>query len=281
MDEGPIPSIEAAAEAQVVLRPAAPRILIVEPDTEIRDLLKTALALEGCEVQSTPSLKDAQALLRQQLFRLVLSDSFARSQQEALAYLAALRQEVAPVPVGILTGWALTPSEVEEQGFAFLLRKPFDLNELLGRVAEALALPLDPEQHPHARLVVRVLDATNRRDFSEYAQLCAQDVQAYSWVASQADQPIVGVDALLAYIEKYLERLPHSSYTQYLLYPVPDGIAARFIWQSENAAGGRQQVAISYRYAIAGDKIAQIGTQEDIQQLWRLSGLEPAGNAPE
>lgn len=122
--------------ADVAARKA--RLLIVEDSAEIRETLELMLTEEGYDVSMAPDLPHAFTILQTQAFNLVLTDLFTFSQIDPLQSVSALRARVAPVPIGVISGWPVDPEYAKRQGFAFLLMKPFELEELLACVAACL-----------------------------------------------------------------------------------------------------------------------------------------------
>lgn len=113
-------------------------LLIVEDSAEIRETLELVLKEEGYYVALAPDLSRAFALLDTQTFDLVLTDLFTFNQIDPLQSVSALRARVAPGPIAVISGWQVDPEYAKRQGFAFLLTKPFELDDLLASVASCL-----------------------------------------------------------------------------------------------------------------------------------------------
>lgn len=117
------------------------RVLLLEDDLALRGLLQEALTAEDFEVLpfgSFGALRDAAA---GQAGDIVLADFWGRGQRalsdndrREIVELCALR------PVILLTGrsWAAAVS-ADELGARALMRKPFDLDELLHTVEQVLS----------------------------------------------------------------------------------------------------------------------------------------------
>jgi two-component system response regulator MprA len=119
-----------------------PRLLIVEDDESILEFLSTVLNDEGYETCLASSQEAALALLHEQRFDLVVADLFVEPSRPRLSSARALQRFCTPTPVGIITGWSLPSGGSELDGFAFLLKKPFDIDDFLAAVAASLKLPL-------------------------------------------------------------------------------------------------------------------------------------------
>lgn len=114
------------------------RLLIVEDSAEIRETLEHVLAEEGYDVSMAPDLPHAFIALNGQTFDLVLTDLFTFDPIDPLQSVSALRARVAPNAIGVISGWSVDAEYAKRQGFAFMLTKPFDLDELLACVASCL-----------------------------------------------------------------------------------------------------------------------------------------------
>lgn len=129
----------------------APRILIVEEDHALNALLADLLRENGYQTDLVYTLEQALQKVDEQLYDLVLTDHLVeatprRGDSANLSLVRRLRQECFPTPVGLLTAWPVDEQAVERSGFAFVLTKPFDLEEVLQRIADRLNPPFTPGQ---------------------------------------------------------------------------------------------------------------------------------------
>ncbi len=120
-------------------RPTRPVVLIVENTAAVAHLVGALLESEGYQVLIAGTLRlgvDVAAVLP---LDVVIVDSFAASAREALPRLRALREAAAAAPVLLFTAHRdLDAAAVEAAGFAGILPKPFDIDELLARVAAVI-----------------------------------------------------------------------------------------------------------------------------------------------
>jgi CheY-like chemotaxis protein len=120
---------------------AGQRVLVVEDDPALRDLLNTALTDEGYVARTATDGADALTMLQGWRPALILLDlmmpgmdgwSFRRAQ------LADLR--LASIPVVILSATYASWREGERLGVAAIVAKPYDMEALLVLVSQLVRL---------------------------------------------------------------------------------------------------------------------------------------------
>lgn len=247
-----------------------PHILIVEHDQSIRALLESLFLLEGYRVQLVSTLEAAHSWLVEQPVDLVLTDSFSSHPVQTLESLEALRRQVYPIPVGVLTGWKMPQDEAVEQGFAFLLPKPFDLSALLVSVAAALSSAWTAERRLQAAVVERFFAMLNARAWEDLPALCCEQVRHYTPTFLMNDGVIQGFKAFLAHVEEGFSLYPNTRYDEVRCYPTPEGIAARYIWHWDWPGEPTHHQAGGKMFYFAAGRIAQIGNEIDARQMTLL-----------
>lgn len=131
-----------------------PRVLIVEDDRAIRELLQFALECEGYEVLTRCDGREVVDLLLAMpepcvvLMDLMMPwvDGYIVCQQIEEHYPTLAMHQVV-----VMTACWLEPGECPSPARA-VIRKPFDLNEVLRLVAQLMALPPalpQPQSMPH------------------------------------------------------------------------------------------------------------------------------------
>lgn len=125
------------------------RILIVDDDVDMLHLISVRLSAAGYQVTSAESGEAALECFRQSRPQLVITD-LCMGGMDGLALFEHLQQAAPTLPVIILTAHGTIPDAVSatRRGVFSFLTKPFDGQELLRRVADAIRLSpvLDPEQ---------------------------------------------------------------------------------------------------------------------------------------
>jgi two-component system response regulator GlrR len=117
------------------------RILVVDDDPGLLDLIEMRLAASGYAVSRAASGAEALELFRAERPRAVISD-LRMDGMDGHALFAHLHAEAPTVPVIILTAHGTIPDAVAatQRGVFGFLTKPFDGRELLAKVAEAMAV---------------------------------------------------------------------------------------------------------------------------------------------
>jgi DNA-binding response OmpR family regulator len=113
-----------------------PRILVVDDEEHIRDVLKETLENEGFEVTTANNGNMGLDMLEAEQFDLLLLD-IKMPFRDGLSLLRELRgsPKIAGLPVLVITGTA-SPEEMEEiaNHGCKCLRKPFHIKKLLAEV---------------------------------------------------------------------------------------------------------------------------------------------------
>lgn len=119
--------------------PARDVVLIVENTPAVAHVAAALLESEGYGVLLASALAPACDALPCGGIALVIADSFASTAASAVGRLAPLMRAAGATPVLLFTAHRdMTLAETRAAGFAGLLPKPFDIDELLERVHEAI-----------------------------------------------------------------------------------------------------------------------------------------------
>ena len=118
-----------------------PRILLVDDDKDLLQLIALRLRAAGYAVRTAESGEAALASLSAERPHLVVSDLRMHG-MDGLALFDAIRREAPDLPVVILTAHGTIPEAVDatRRGVFGFLTKPFDSKVLLDTVADALRL---------------------------------------------------------------------------------------------------------------------------------------------
>jgi len=132
----------AAPPATAPVRQRRPRILVVDDEASIRDLLAKTLALAEYEVDTAPDAASALGRVRAAQYDLLIAD-LRMPGMDGLTLIRQAKRIRAELPVIIITGYSSEASAIEavNLGVAGYLRKPFRVPEVLAAAAKALGAP--------------------------------------------------------------------------------------------------------------------------------------------
>ena len=119
--------------------PARPRVLVVDDEASIRDLLAKTLALAEYEVDLVPDGRSALDRLRLMPYDLLITD-LKMPGVDGLTVIREARRLRADIPVIIITGYSSEASAIEavNLGVSGYLTKPFRVPRVLTVAAKAL-----------------------------------------------------------------------------------------------------------------------------------------------
>ena len=132
-----------AATAPAPARPATggtrPRVLVVDDEASIRDLLAKTLALAEYDVDVAPDGRTALERMRMCPYDLLITD-LKMPGMDGLAVIREAKRYKADLPVIIITGYSTESSAIDavNLGVAGYLTKPFRVPQVLAAAAKAL-----------------------------------------------------------------------------------------------------------------------------------------------
>ncbi len=111
------------------------KILVIDNEIEICSILEKFLSKKGYNVRSAYGGTEAITLLKNEKFGLVLSDYFMAevSGYDVAMFLDTLEKRP---KLGMITGSSelISTKEIEEMKVSFVVKKPFDLSEILNHI---------------------------------------------------------------------------------------------------------------------------------------------------
>ncbi|NTV85765.1 MAG: response regulator [Burkholderiaceae bacterium] len=141
------------------------RVLVVEDDREIRTLMQSSLSVEGFEVQTAVSLREAQALWRHSPPDVIVLD-LGLPDGDGLELVKTVRaQRSTPIIVVSARHQETQKIRLLDAGADDYLTKPFSVAELLARIRVALrhrGTALSAAVTEHARDDLRIDLAAHR-----------------------------------------------------------------------------------------------------------------------
>ena len=137
----------AAASAPAASTPSAgpaagtarPRVLVVDDEASIRDLLSKTLALAEYDVDVAPDGRSALERMRMYPYDLLIAD-LKMPGMDGLTVIREAKHYKGDLPVIIITGFSTESSAIEavNLGVAGYLTKPFRVPQVLAAAAKAL-----------------------------------------------------------------------------------------------------------------------------------------------
>jgi len=107
-----------------------PKILLVEDDFELADIMKDQFELFGCEVDLAQNGIEAIDRLKEKNYTCIISD-IRMPKMDGISMLSKIREMGIDTPTVIMTGFSnYTEKEVISTGAAVLLEKPFTTDKL-------------------------------------------------------------------------------------------------------------------------------------------------------
>lgn len=121
---------------------ACPRVLLVDDETDLLDLMELTLTRMGLETDRAANVAEAQAKLAGAHYDLCLTD-MRLTDGEGLAVVASASALPAPVPVAVITAYGNAGNAVAalKAGAFDYLAKPVALDQLRALVKSALKVP--------------------------------------------------------------------------------------------------------------------------------------------
>jgi excisionase family DNA binding protein len=136
------PRAAGSRSAPAPARPAVgtrPRVLVVDDEASIRDLLAKTLALAEYDVDVAPDGRSALDRMRMYPYDLLIAD-LKMPGMDGLAVIREAKRYKADLPVIIITGYSTEASAIEavNLGVSGYLTKPFRVPQVLNAAAKAL-----------------------------------------------------------------------------------------------------------------------------------------------
>jgi DNA-binding response OmpR family regulator len=135
------------------------RILLVDDELPILLTLKAILEINGFEVDSAGSGREAEEKLKSCDYHMVITDMRMEHDKAGYDVIRAARKAKCNPAVAILTAYPVSGEDSKEQSADSVLVKPMNTNELLRQIEVLLVAHADKK---HARAVATSARATKR-----------------------------------------------------------------------------------------------------------------------
>ena len=135
------------------------RILLVDDELAILLTLRAILEMNGFEVETAASAREAEGKLANGDFHMVITDM--RMEHETAGYdvIRAAKQQKYNPAVAILTAYPSLGSDWKSRGAESMLVKPMNANDLLRQI-EALLIQHEDSKHAKNQVPVRAASAS-------------------------------------------------------------------------------------------------------------------------
>jgi signal transduction histidine kinase/ActR/RegA family two-component response regulator len=142
----PTPAAEAPAIALVPQQPGRTRILVVDDEERVRELLRDILESEGYGVSLARGGREALELLSESHYDAVFTD-LGMPGMSGWELARAVRERDDSVPLAVITGWgeAVGSTERDAARVDWVVTKPFDASQILA-IAREVARRVESRQ---------------------------------------------------------------------------------------------------------------------------------------
>jgi DNA-binding response OmpR family regulator len=145
------------------------RILLVDDELPILLTLKAVLEINGFEVITAASAREAEAKLRSATFHMVITDMRMESETSGYDVIRVAREQAYNPATAILTAYPALGSDWQSRGAESLLVKPQGTEDLLRQIEVLLIQHEDKKQATHpvqARDAVAATEGSRTRKIS-------------------------------------------------------------------------------------------------------------------
>jgi CheY-like chemotaxis protein len=112
------------------------RVLVIEDEESLREVIEVLVTIEGCEVKSAADGIQALDILHGWQPDLILLDLYMPG-MSGREFVESYRAGSGPhAPIIVLSGTSESPQDLEALGCAGWIAKPFNVDDLLGVVAQ-------------------------------------------------------------------------------------------------------------------------------------------------
>jgi excisionase family DNA binding protein len=135
----PSPAPPQAPAARPAAAPTRPRVLVVDDEASIRDLLAKTLGQAEYDVDVAPDGQSAIERMRMNPYDLLIAD-LKMPGMDGLAVIREAKRYKADLPVIVITGYSTESSAIDalNLGVSGYLTKPFRVRHVLAAAAKAL-----------------------------------------------------------------------------------------------------------------------------------------------
>jgi len=143
------------------------RILLVDDELAILLTLKTILEINGFDVETASSAKEAASKLKANSYHMVITDMKMESDRAGYDVIRSAKKADYHPAVAILTAYPLLGGDWKSEGAQSMLVKPMNTDDLLRQI-EVLLIQHEDSKHQLARrAAARAANGRNGRNHAE------------------------------------------------------------------------------------------------------------------
>jgi len=135
------------------------RILLVDDELAILLTLRAILEMNGFEVETAASAREAEGKLPNSQFHMVITDMRMESETAGYDVIRCAKQQKYNPAVAILTAYPSSGSDWKSRGAESMLVKPMNANDLLRQI-EALLIQHEDHKQLKAQVPARAASAS-------------------------------------------------------------------------------------------------------------------------
>src|SRR5271170_6458669 len=122
------------------------RILLVDDELAILLTLKAVLEINGFEIETAASAKEAKAKIRANVYHMVITDMRMENETAGSDVVRAAKQAAYQPAVAMLTAFPMSGSDWQEEGADEMLVKPMNTSDLVRQLEALLIAHEDKKQ---------------------------------------------------------------------------------------------------------------------------------------
>lgn len=140
------------------------RILLVDDELAILLTLKAILEINGFEVETASSAKEARGKLANGVYQMVITDMRMETETAGYDVIREAKARDYDPAIAILTAFPLLGSDWKEEGADSMLVKPMNTNDLLRQIEALLVNHEDRRQSRQSSTAAKKKSANRVRD---------------------------------------------------------------------------------------------------------------------
>jgi DNA-binding response OmpR family regulator len=143
------------------------RILLVDDELAILLTLKTILEINGFDVETASSAKEAVSKLKANSYHMVITDMKMENDHAGYEVIRSAKKADYHPAVAILTAYPLLGGDWKSEGAQSMLVKPMNTDDLLRQIEVLLIQHEDTKHQLARRAAARVANGRNGRNHAE------------------------------------------------------------------------------------------------------------------